>query len=95
MRIVGLTIALLVTLSQWAAAQATGHSRSRSEPSHSSSYGYPSAKGDSSQAAAINPDPDLQRYYSHSEGWTYYNRPRASHHNQPPVKPARRNPSPI
>ena len=84
MRILGLVLALMVTLSLSAAAQASGHSRPRLEPSDSGG-----------QAAAIDPDPSLQRYYSHSEGWTYYNRPRTSHHNQPPVKPARRSPSPI
>jgi hypothetical protein len=75
MRILGLVIALLLTLPLSAAAQTTSHSRSRLEPSLSGSYDYPRAKADSGQAAAINPDPYLQRYYSHSEGWTYYNLP--------------------
>jgi hypothetical protein len=76
MRIVGLVFALLVTLSMSAAAQATDHLRS--SPGHSS-YDNPSTprntKPDTSRTATGNPDPYLQRYYSHSEGWTYYNLP--------------------
>jgi hypothetical protein len=75
MRIPGLVFALLVTLSMSAAAQAPGRSRSASDPTHSNAYAYPGTTADTALTAGGNPDPYLERYYSHSEGWTYYNLP--------------------
>jgi hypothetical protein len=83
MRILGLVVALLVTLSVSAAAQTAGRSRSSPDASHSNSYGYSGTKADTSQAPNGSPDPYLQRYYSHSEGWTYYNFPTDSSARRP------------
>lgn len=74
MRAPGLVLALMVTFSMSAAAQtdvgsSPGHkpSKNHSDPGN--------IKPDSGRTATPNPDPYLQRYYSHSEGWTYYNLP--------------------
>ena len=75
MRILGLVLSLLVTLSISAAAQTPARSRPSPDPSPYKAYGYAGAEADTSRTAAGNPDPYLQRYYSHSEGWTYYNLP--------------------
>jgi hypothetical protein len=76
MRSLGLVVALLVTLSMSAAAQAPGHSRPFPDHSLSNNSGYPvKANPDSGLTPTGNPDPYLQRYYSHSEGWTYFNIP--------------------
>jgi hypothetical protein len=76
MRSLGLAVALLVTfLSMSAAAQATSHRRSSLDPSPSRSGYLGKANPDTAQTATGNPDPYLQRYYSHSEGWSYYNLP--------------------
>ncbi len=85
MRIPALVVALLVTLAIPAAAQAPGHSRLSTDRSPSKSSGYPGkANADSSQTTTANPDP--YRYYSHSEGWTYYNLPPSS--SAPPHRPS-------
>jgi hypothetical protein len=77
MRILGLVVALLVTFSMLAAAQTyVRHWRSAPDHSPSNSYGYPGKTNtDTSRTATGNSDPSLQHYYSHSEGWTYYNLP--------------------
>jgi hypothetical protein len=77
MRTLGLVIALIVTLSIPAAAQASGHFRPGLDLRHASSGGSSEVKADTSRTATLAPDPYLQRYYSHSEGWTYYNLPAA------------------
>jgi hypothetical protein len=87
MRILGLVSAFLLTLSVAAAALSYGYTRqdriyirgnghlSRAHnPYNDTGYTIP----DSGQSATGNRDPHLQRYYSHSEGWTYYNLPRFS-----------------
>ena len=86
---IGLVVALLVTFSMSAAAQT--HVRSytrqdgtyvqghwRSSPDHSpyNNYSYPGNTNPyTGQTANGDPDKYLQRYYSHSEGWTYYTLP--------------------
>jgi hypothetical protein len=75
MRILGLALSLLVTLSISAAAQTAARSRPSPDQSPHKAYGYVDAKADTGRTAARNPDTYLQRYYSHSEGWTYYNLP--------------------
>jgi hypothetical protein len=92
MRILGLVVGLLLTISVAAAAltygytrqdpiylHANGHSSPAHNPYNDTGYIHP----DSGQIATGNPDPYLQRYHSHSEGWTYYNLPRFSNHQVP------------
>jgi hypothetical protein len=92
MRILGLVVALLLTLSVAAAALTYGYTRQdriyirgNGHPSRAhnpyNDTGYTSP--DSGQTATGNRDPYLQRYYSHSEGWTYYNLPRFSNNEVP------------
>jgi hypothetical protein len=92
MRILGLVFALLVTLSMSAAAQTyvQGYTRQdgtyvqghwRSSPDHNpyNNYSYPGNTNPyTGQTATGNPDTYLQRYYSHSQGWTYYTLPPSS-----------------
>jgi hypothetical protein len=91
MHILGLVVGLLVTMSMSAAAQAhvQGYTRQDStyaqgyrpySPDHSPyNYGYPgNTNPDTGRTAAANADPYLQRYYSESEGWTYYTLPKSS-----------------
>jgi len=92
MRIPGLVVALLVTLSMSAAAQTYVHGYTRqdgtyvqgywrSSPDHNpyNNYSYPGNTNPyTGQTATGDPDKYLQRYYSHSEGWTYYNLPSPS-----------------
>lgn len=89
MRMLGLVFVLMVTLSMSARAQTyvQGYTRQdgtyvqgywRSSPDHSpyNNYSYPGNTNPyTGQTAAGDPDPYLQRYYSHSEGWTYFNLP--------------------
>jgi hypothetical protein len=76
MRTLGLIVALLMTLSMSAAAQATGQRPSSLDPKPSNNYGHPAkSRPDTGQRATGTEDPYLQRYYSHSEGWSYYNLP--------------------
>jgi hypothetical protein len=76
MRSLGLVVALLVTLSMSAAAQAPGHSRSSPDLRSSNDFANPATpRADTGQTATGNLDPYLERYYSHSEGWTFYNLP--------------------
>jgi hypothetical protein len=76
MRILGLVLALLLTLSVAAAALTYGYSRQGRIYIHGNGHSSP----------VHNPYNDIgnpQRYYSHSEGWTYYNLPRFSTHQVP------------
>jgi hypothetical protein len=76
MRTLGLVVAFLATLSMLAAAQAPDQARTSSNHSSSNHSSYPAkASPDTNRTASGNPDPYLERYYSHSEGWTYYNLP--------------------
>ena len=92
MRIVGLVFALLVTLSMSAAAQThvpgytgqdstqvQGYRPSAPDPNPYNNFGYPgNTNPDTGQTATRSADPYLQRYYSESEGWTYYTLPKSS-----------------
>ena len=78
MRILGLVFGLLAALTMVAAALAyvpgyVGQRRIyvRDYPGKI----HPS----SARAAAAVPDPNVQRYYSESEGWTYYTLPRSAY----------------
>jgi hypothetical protein len=91
MRILGLVVGLLVTMSLSAAAQAhvQGYTRQDStyaqgyrpySPDHSpSNEGRPGTTNpDTARTATANADPYLQRYYSETEGWTYYTLPKSN-----------------
>jgi hypothetical protein len=89
MRTAGLVFSFLVTLSVIAAAlsYAQGHTwqeriylqgHGRSAPDYSGYNGFGdsgSTNPDTARTVAGDPDPYLQRYYSQSEGWTYYTLP--------------------
>jgi hypothetical protein len=88
MRLAGLVFGLLATLSVTAAALAyvpgyVGQQRIyvhgwRSSPDHKPyhSYGYTgNTNPDTARTATGEPDPYHQRYYSQTEGWTYYTLP--------------------
>jgi hypothetical protein len=88
MRIVRLVFALLVSLSMAAAVLAYMERQSQQDwiyaQAHSPSTpdrisAYPADTTPETGAIATgNPDAYLQRYYSESEGWTYYNLPQSS-----------------
>ena len=89
MRIVGLVFSFLVTVSLTATAltyvpdyvgqqriQVQGSSDSFPGPKPYHSYGsLGNTNRDTAQAAIEESDPYRQRYYSESEGWTYYSLP--------------------
>jgi hypothetical protein len=88
MRIAGPVFALFVTISVTAAALTyvpayVGQHRIyvqdwRSAPDQKPyrSYGYPGVTNpDTARSATGKPDPYHQRYYSQTEGWTYYTLP--------------------
>ena len=85
MRIVRPIFALLVSLSMAAAVltymerqarQEWIYVQGRSTPSPDQNSNYPAdTTPDTVRIAAGNTDPYLQRYYSQSEGWTYYTLP--------------------
>jgi hypothetical protein len=89
MRTARLVFSLLVTLSGIAAAltYVQGHTwreriylqgHGRSAPDYSNYNGFRdsgSINVDTIRTATGHPDPYLQRYYSQSEGWTYYTLP--------------------
>jgi hypothetical protein len=96
MRIVGLVFSLLVTLLMAAVTltYVQGYvgqhriyvqGRWRSSPDHSphnNSSHLSDTNPDTGRAATGYPDPYLQRYYSQSEGWTYYALPSYSSGHQ-------------
>ena len=88
MRVVGVVFSSVVTLSFTALAltyvpRHIGQQRiyvqdhSGSDPALKGyrSYGYP---GDTARTATDESDPYHQRYYSESEGWSYYSLPSSS-----------------
>lgn len=89
MRILGLAVGLLVTVSMPAAGQsrapgdtaqdstyAQGYRAYSSDRSASRSY-RGNTNPDATRTATANADPYLQRYYSETEGWTYYTLPKS------------------
>jgi hypothetical protein len=96
MGIVRPVFALVVALSMAAAVLAYMERQSRqdwiqvqgrwpSSPDRNSNYPADTTL-DTVRIATGNPDPYLQRYHSHSEGWTYYNLPRFSTHQVPRLR---------
>jgi hypothetical protein len=78
MRILGLVVALLAAFSMSAAAQTDQHGHMRQDGTNVQGHRRSSPGSTSPDTARIatgNPDPYIQRYYSHSEGWTYYTLP--------------------
>ena len=71
MRIVGPLIALLVALSMAAAVLIYLEREAQPEWSYAPRDTVP----DTVRIASGEPDPYHQRYYSESEGWTYYSLP--------------------
>jgi hypothetical protein len=97
MRSVGLVFSFVVTLSLVAVAltyvpryvgqhriYVQGHGRSPSShtPYHTARY-LGNTDRDTARTAPGDPDPNHQRYYSQSEGWTYYGPPSYSSERSP------------
>jgi hypothetical protein len=91
MRMLGLVVGLLVTVSMSAAAQASGQGDARQDSTYAQGYrpyspdhspSNDSRPGntntDTARTVSANADPYLQRYYSETEGWTYYTLPKSS-----------------
>ena len=75
MRIVGLVFALLVTLSMAAAALTYVQGRTGQDRIYVQGHPSSSPSPSSRLTATSSTDPYQQRYYSESEGWTYYTLP--------------------
>ena len=75
MRILGLVFALLVTLSMAAAALTYVQGRTGQDRIYVQGHPRSSPSPSSRLTATGNTDPYQQRYYSESEGWTYYTLP--------------------
>ena len=82
MRIVRLVFALLVTLSMAAAALTYVQGRTGQDRIYVRGYPGSSPSPSSRLIATGSTDPYQQRYYSESEGWTYYTLPSYSSANQ-------------
>jgi hypothetical protein len=90
MRMLGLVVGLLVTMSMSAAAQTREQGDTRQDSTYAQGYRpySPDSSPDSNhpanthpdtvRTATANADPYLQRYYSETEGWTYYTLPKSS-----------------
>ena len=75
MRIVGLVLTLLVTLSMAAAALTYVQGRTGQDRIYVQGHPGSSPSPSSRLIATGSTDPYHQRYYSESEGWTYYTLP--------------------
>jgi hypothetical protein len=75
MRILGLVFGLLATLSMAAAALTYVPGYVGQHRIYVRDWRNPST----ARTPAGDPDPHLQRYYSESEGWTYYTLPRSAY----------------
>jgi hypothetical protein len=74
MRIVRPILALLLSVSMAAAVLTYMERQAQENWVHVRAHG----PSDTLRIAAVNTDPHLQRYYSQSEGWTYYTLPKSS-----------------